>query len=638
MKQYLKSLLLVAVAACAAACSMDKLSTTPEGGDAEKGYLQIGGVVVNADTENTEIGGGGRAVSEADGNYYLEVIDKTTGGAVWSGTYASLRENGAVKNIGLEPGTYVVYAYQSADKRPAAGVAADAPYYAGHSEDVTIITKQTQSVSVTCRLANILTTVELSADLKAVFKPYDSTSEMRLMTNVEVGTASLKNEYTFEAASTHTSPLVYFRDEAGVNNSAGNTMSIVLSGDYYTGDPVDAIEGRPDETLWKHVKMAKTITNVRAAQWRKISIDIDHNTTGTAQFTFTIESYLYDDEITVDVVTLYADLTIEEAIPDDDVDDPAAPSVTINGQTDLNYQINGSMFDETQNIWTKWLSLNIAPNDGTSVQEIYAVFASTNTTLLPAMEAKGFTEGRVALFPTNAATDYATVSADGKTVTLLQNGMSTLYKYAGTHTVSVYTVDSENRKKHTDIIITVTGGAVVGPTITWTANGVPASTLLIESGSETADATVTSSTGLTGLSVKIISDVLTPEELGNFNLAPEMDLFNPATAIMETRLRAFGFLPIDTEAFDPSLAKEAMAAGDDKYRLFDPATGLRKDGVESPLKGSQEVKFSVTEFLSLLAALDNVDNTQYKSTNLFELTASDESGTNTAPMTINVKR
>ena len=138
--------------------------------------------------------------------------------------------------------------------------------------------------------------------------------------------------------------------------------------------------------------------------------------------------------------------------------------------------------------------------------------------------------------------------------------------------------------------------------------------------------------------MKIVSDVLTAEELGNFNLAPEMDLFNPATAIMETRLRAFGFLPIDTAAFDPSMAKENMAAGDDKYRLFDPATGLRKEGIESPLKGMSEVTFGVTDFLGLLAALDNVDNAQYKSTNLFELTASDESGTNTASMTINVKR
>ncbi|MBO5686448.1 MAG: DUF4493 domain-containing protein [Alistipes sp.] len=636
MKQYLKSLLLVAVAAVATACSMDKLATEAPAGTVEQGYLQIGGVVVNSDTENSIVGG--RAVSEADENYYLEIIDKTTGGSVWSGTYASLRENGTVKPVGLEPGTYVVYAYQSSAKKPASGVAVDAPYYAGHSEDIEIVSKQTKSVSVTCRLANILTTVELSADLKQVFKPYDAASERRLKTNVAVGTASVTNAYDFEASATHATPLVYFRDEAGTNNASGNTMQIVLSGDYYTGDPVDVINGRADESLWKQVKMAKTLTNVRAAQWRKISIDIDHNTTGTAQFKFTIESYVYDDEITVDIVTLFAELNEEETIPDDEEENPAAPTVTINGQSDLNYQINSSMFDELQNIWTKWLTVHITPNDGTTVQAVSAVITSTNTTLLPAMEAKGFAEGRIDFFPTNAATAYATVSADGKTVTLLQSGMSALYKYAGEHTVRVCTIDSDNRMKHTDLVITVTGGAVVGPTIVWTANGVQASTLLIETGSETADATVSSTTGLTGLSVKIVSDVLTAEELGNFNLAPEMDLFNPATAIMETRLRAFGFLPIDTAAFDPSMAKENMAAGDDKYRLFDPATGLRKEGIESPLKGMQEVTFGVTDFLGLLAALDNVDNAQYKSTNLFELTASDESGTNTAPMTINVKR
>ena len=67
MKQYLKSLLLVAVAACAAACSMDKLSTTPEGGDAEKGYLQIGGVVVNAASEENTIVTNGMSYRARDG-------------------------------------------------------------------------------------------------------------------------------------------------------------------------------------------------------------------------------------------------------------------------------------------------------------------------------------------------------------------------------------------------------------------------------------------------------------------------------------------------------------------------------------------------------------------------------------------
>lgn len=630
MKQYVKTLLLLTLAFVATACGMDKLSTEAPDARGEKGYLQIGGVVVNSDTENSE--GGGRAVTEADGNFYLEVIEKTSGSSVWSGTYADLRDGSTIKPIGLEPGTYVVYAYQTSAKQPAEGVAVGATgrYYAGHSEDVTIITKQTQSVSVTCRLANILTTVELSADLKTVFKPYDdATNENRLKTNVEVGTSTVTNAYDFEAVATHDTPQVYFRDEAGPNSSSGNTMNIVLSGDYYTGDPVDVINGKADDDLWKHVKMAKTLTNVRAAQWRKISIDIDHNTTGTAQFVFTIESYVYDDEITVDVVTLYAALNEEESIPDDEEENPAAPTVTISGQDDLNYAINGSMFDETQNIWTKWLTVNITPNDGTTVQEVYAVFASTNTALLPAMEAKGFTEGRINLFPTNAATDYASVSADGKTITLLQNGMSTLYKYTGTHTVSVWTVDSDNRMKHTDLIITVTGGAVVGPTISWWVDGVPSNTMNMTTSDtgRTAGVDLTSTTGLTGMTVEVNIENLPAEDLPSMGLAQQMNIFEPANAKMETNLRAFGFLPI--ENFDPAtMDRNEMAAKDDNYRIYDPTTGERKEGAVSPLYMKQEVSFEISDFLTLLAG--------FPGTHSFVLKATDESGENTQTLTIYV--
>lgn len=628
MKQYVKTLLLAAVAFLATACGMDKLSTEAPDAKGEKGYLQIGGVVVNSDTENSVVGG--RAVTEADGNYYLEVIDKRSGGSVWSGTYADLREGSTIKPIGLEPGTYVVYAYQTAAKKPAEGVAVDARYYAGHSDDIEIISKQTKSVSVTCRLANILTTVELSADLRTVFKDYaDLTDENRLKTNVEVGTSTTTNAYDFEETATHTAPMVYFRDEAGPNSTSGNTMSIVLSGDYYTGDPVDVINGTPDNTLWKHVKMAKTLTNVRAAQWRKISIDIDHNTTGTAQFVFTIESYVYDEEITVDVITLYSELNEEEAIPDDEEENPAAPTVTISGQSDLNYSINSAMFDEMQNIWTKWLTVNITPNDGTTVQEVSAVITSTNTALLPAMEAKGFTEGHIDFFPTNAATDYATVSADGRIITLVQNGMSALYKYPGTHTVSVCTVDSDNRLKHTDLIITVTGGAVVGPVISWWVDGVPSTTMnMVENESgRTAGVDLTSASGLTGMTVEVNIEGLPAADLPSMGLASFMDIFEPANAMMETRLRAFGFLPI--ENFDPAtMDRTTKAAEDDNYRIYDPATGERKAGAVSPLYMKQEVSFDISEFLGLLSG--------FPGTHTFVLKATDESGENTQTLTINV--
>ena len=623
MKQYIKSLFLVAIAAAVTACGMDKLSTPEHETDSEKGYLQIGSLLVNGDTENTIISPEkniSRATSEADGSFYIEVIHKTTGAAAWSGNYTELKG----QTIGLEPGTYVVYAYQSQAKTPATGVAANAPYYAGQSEDIEVVTKQTTSTTVTCRLANILTTVELSADLKAVFKPYEATSEKRLKTNVKVGSASVTNEYDFEATSTHEAPLVYFADVVGPNNASGNTMTIALSGDYYTGDPIDVIEGRADESKWKEVRMVKTVTNVRAAQWRKISIDIDHNTTGDVKFEFVIESYAFDEEIVVDVVTLYESLNIEESIPDDEEENPAAPDVTINGQEGLNFAINESIYDADAEMWTSTLKLNITPKDGSSVASIYAVFTSTNASLLSAMAEKGFVEGRIDLFPSNAASDYATTAADGTTVTLKAAGMDALYKYSGTHTASVYTIDSQNRMKHTDVIITVSAGSTGnGPTVVWMKNGVDVidqwhSLTSFENYDAAID--ITSETGVTGMYVDINAEKLTPEELANFGLAQHMNLLEPESAQMESGLRSLGFLP--TESGD-----RADAFADDNYRIYYPdaddgTPGTRKEGKVSPLYMQKALTFKITEFTGMLWALYGGE----KGDAIFTLTVEDAGG------------
>ncbi len=366
MKHYFKSLLLAALAVSVTACEIDELNTNGTGTETEEvGYLKIGNVSVNLDTEhaatNSEPKAATRAVTEAATSYWVFVTEKTTGAVAWQGSYA----DAVSQQLSLAPGTYVVSARQTEDGA-VAGVAQDAPYYAGTSEDVVISSKQTSTATVTCKLANILTTVELSADLKASFKSYESTSENRLKTTVDVGTEAAKNSYVFEADATHESPKMYYRDEAGLNSTAGNTMTITLSGDYYTGDLEDLTNGTPDETKWKAVKMVKTLTNVRAAQWRKISINISHPTTGNAQFEIKVESYVYDEEITVDVVTLYESLSIEESIPDEE-EDKNAPDVTINGQEELTFSINSSMYDADAEAWTSFLKVNIAPKDGTTV-------------------------------------------------------------------------------------------------------------------------------------------------------------------------------------------------------------------------------------------------------------------------------
>lgn len=647
MKQMIKSLLLLAAAVMTTACEMDKLSTPTNNEEQELGYLRIGQVTTNADTEDSELNGGGmaasRAVTTAPTSYYLEIVNVATKETVWTGTIQELN-NLENAQVGVEPGKYVVYAYQDSNKMPASGAAVDGTYYAGYSEEVEVKTKQTSQFKVTCKLANILATVELSADLKTMFKKDDAASP--LQTVVKVGAGEEVNAYTYAYTSTHEAPKVYFKDVAGPDAVSGNTLTFTLTGNYYTGDPVDVMNGTNiDDTKWKEVKMEKSLTNVRAAQWRKVSIDIDHNTTGDVQFVINIESLIYDEEIEVDLTTLYADATElgldkEEAIPDEDEEDPAAPDVTIDGQADLSFAINSSIYDADAQSWTKYLKVNITPKDGTTVKQVYAEITSEDASLISGLAPILNKDGRIEFFPTNAASTYANVAEDGTKVTLKAAGMDALYRHNGTHTVKVYTVDSDNRMKTTELTITVTSDAapVVGPTIQWLANGTPSSVLVVSTGTETASAGVTTATGLTGLSVTIDSDVLTPEELGGFGLATEMDLFNPASAEMETRLRAFGFLPIDTANFAEGMATDKMAAGDDQYRVFDPVTGERKEGVVSPLQGKNSLNFSVTEFLTLLSALDNVENTQYKSTNKFILSASDANGTNSAAMTINVAR
>ena len=131
MKKYLKSLFLVALAACVTACEIDELKTDGPGAEQQEvGYLKIGDVSVNLDTENASTESKPqattRAVTEAATSYWVMVSEKTAGTVVWQGTYA----DAAQQQLSLAPGTYVVSARQTQDG-VVDGAKVDAPYYAG---------------------------------------------------------------------------------------------------------------------------------------------------------------------------------------------------------------------------------------------------------------------------------------------------------------------------------------------------------------------------------------------------------------------------------------------------------------------------------------------------------------------------
>lgn len=618
MKKRFETLLLVAAALCATACGMDQFDTPEQPEEQQPGYLTIGEVDLNADTEVEAIddkkkGSAPQTRVNAGDDYWVTVTNATTQAIAWEGNYGDLfTVTGSTRTprpIELQPGEYHVAARQSQSGEIAA-VAESAPYYAGSTKQpVKVESQKTASASVTCKLANIKTSVMMTADLCKAFKYYeDKTNNARLKTEIWLND-SRENNWNFNRESTHDAPLVYFRDEAGLGKD--NTMHIVLSGEYYTGDPADLEEGGTvDESLYKFVTMEKTITNVRAAQWHKITIAIDHNTSGDVKFVVTIESYVYDDTIDVDVTTLY--MAVEETIDDDEeVSDPDAPKVTIQGDEEADtFVIDETIYDADIDAWTSYLRLNVAPAAGATVEGLYAVITSDNEALMTAVAQQFGTtraatdEIRIALAPENAAATYCTFNKTANTLSMKPAGMSAFWKYEGTHTVKIVATDNLGRKSYTPLKVQVEKGSTPptpgeGPTVVWVGNDIDKRfTLTAQNYASTqCKIQLTSATGLTGLSVDIISDVLTPEELAGVGLGAHMDLMNPGE--YEENLRNLGFLPADG----------------------------------SSLMNQKDVSFEITSFLSMLYMLYNTEGDCD-----FLLKATDSSGTTTKTVMFHIQK
>lgn len=651
-------LAVIAIAAAATACSLDKLEqeqveVIPDGyGALSLSSLKIGDELENTggdgsvfvegedDLETTRSGAGsniGTRAVDTDG-FYIEIYDVAAQSVIELKKYADGAEPTAYldgvdtskkkisvsaldsQKIALEAGRlYRVRAYSDSTMganlpgkvvvtTDANGVATSTPdpadvdvtcpYYIGE-KDVTVGSRATENVTVKCTLATVMVTVEFTADLKKMF---DDTLNAQVAVGADFTDHNNYNLYEFGKASNHgvaaevdangavvkpavpATPKVYFKDVAGANNSNGNSMQIILSGKYYTGSPDDITNGTANNqenlSKWKEVTSSTTIDNVKAAQWRQITVALDNNYMGGLVFDVTIKNFTVNDEITVDAAKhkMYVDFaTMEVPIVDPAANDPLAPIVAIKGQSTLEFSYGKA--DADANGWNKDLTFSITPqqtgatsSSKVKLMDLYAVVASTDTSksLITALAANGFKGGRVDLYPANKASKYCTIKPDsltgGVTVDLTTAGLSGIYRHPGTHTISVYATDTEYRLKKWDVKITTsgyeegadvpggTGGTGGGssssdgvkPTIVWMKNG----TDVIDSehtlNSSNASGfqcviDIKSTEGISKFNVTIDSEVLTDEELGSVGLGANLDLINPGS--MADGLKGLGLLP-----------------------------------------------------------------------------------------------
>lgn len=399
------------------------------------------------------------STTEASDDYKVTILNTKTSETM-NYTYADLKKEENQK-IPVAPGTYTI----SAESPDYASYMAgdyyanwDMPVYAGSVTKNVIKATETTVNDLVCSLANIRTSVSLTPDLQSLFLPDNQATEQlpALTVTLSVG----ENSLVYDRAAADGEKYGYFKAV-----EATNTITVELKGAYNkaSGDV---------EPEYVPVKWTREITGCKAGQWRKISIHVTNASQGNIQFQMTVENWVYDQKIDVDVTNLYA--FGEEVIPDEELSDANSPVVALVGHDiTQGYTINQNMYNEDLGKWTENLQATITPQSDVSLRSIKLLFTSDNATLLNDLSAAGYTNNTVQIWPQNSAlTSYLLIQDESGVVkaTLKDAGMTKLFTYKGVHTVKFIAVDTKGRTSYTNLKITVSeGGSIVteGPTATW---------------------------------------------------------------------------------------------------------------------------------------------------------------------------
>ncbi len=398
--------------------------------------------------------------AEASDDYKVTILNTKTSETM-NYTYADLKKEENQK-IPVAPGTYKI----SAESPDYASYMAgdyyanwDMPVYAGSVTKNVIKATETTVNDLVCSLANIRTSVSLTPDLQSLFLPDNQATEQlpALTVTLSVG----ENSLVYDRAAADGEKYGYFKAV-----EATNTITVELKGAYNKASGDVAPEYVP-------VKWTREITGCKAGQWRKISIHVTNASQGNIQFQMTVENWVYDQKIDVDVTNLYA--FGEEVIPDEELSDANSPVVTLEGHDIAQgYTINQSMYNEDLGKWNENLQAIITPQSDVTLRSVKLLFASDNATLLSDLSAAGYTDYTIPIWPQNDALNSYLLIQQGSTglvkATLKDAGMTKLFNYKGVHTVKFIAVDTKGRTSYTNLKITVSeGGSIVteGPTATW---------------------------------------------------------------------------------------------------------------------------------------------------------------------------
>ena len=525
-----------------------------ETGNSEYGYLETSSLIMQviADSDMEAYPYGSRAAATRADIVTEQFLVRIVGAdetEQFSGTFAELK---ALSRLELFAGVYEVEV-RSEDRAADTPAAFEDPYYSG-SKSVTVRKGETSQIGeVICTLANIKVTVMISADLAE-----DLTDDTQTIVSLDMQS------------------LVFAKgeDRAGYFTPTAdkNTLKVQLKGAFAdTQEPV---------------QFSKEIQNVSAGQWRKLTLVIAHSDEGGISFDIIVESFVQDDEITINGTQgLWEPIYTEKPLIE-------APSIEWTGH-DLSqpFQLKASMFDGYNCTESFQFQVKAPGNIAAYEVEITSTNAAYTQWLTTSQVPVPFDLCQIDAAHAAAATlrDFGfplsdAVKGQSELTFDLAGAMTPIYKVYGdgTYTFRMTVTDAEGQSTEATLTIKVdrnneSGGGTTPSTlgIEWIDYDISQEYTL------TADMQInilcTAPAGIRSLTVSIISETLDVTEAG---LPASFDLANIS---------------------DPELIG-ILGEGGFEFPINDK------------VKNQTEVPFSITPFVSLLMNFEGLHKFQLEMT------------------------
>lgn len=515
MKSILRTLLAIsALAAFSTACDKDKAkyNDSPDNDRDNIGYLSLGGLeaTVMTDTENISSDSQTSALAtraEApDIDTFTVKVTDTNDSTVAEFLYG----NRPSAPIELPGGVYKIA--MSSGQMPA--VDWESPVY-GASREVIVTRKQTTTVDdLVCKLTNVKVTVGYSADL----------IEQLDADHTSMSVSLRPNSATFPMSETRAA---YFTP-----TETSNTLHLTLSCRY---------KGQDND-----IEMTADIPGVKAAQWRKINVVIQHSSDGTAFLGVTCDTWTYDEEIVFDTASYMCEEIISE---DDDLPtiiwdghDLAEPFELTDDMFDGEGAFTGSInIDVEAKSALSSLTISLASNNAEYLTEYTSMIAATEDLCNPTASKSIL---QLLGYPTAVAGQSSARIRFGSQAALL-------HAYEGEHTYTITATDDKGRSTSATLTVKAGSGSGSGAGIVWVGHDITKRYEVTDD--LQVGIRVTVPAGIKDFYVDIISDVLTPEELTKVGLTDHLNIVTPGE--FKDQLEGLGF-PTEDQVYGQTLIDE----------------------------------------------------------------------------------